>query len=58
MTGGSDYHGQGSGRTAGLGRIGLGAEDYARLVERRIKAEGIRQKAEVSNELTPSSIFE
>jgi predicted metal-dependent phosphoesterase TrpH len=34
VTGGSDYHGKGSGRTAGLGRIGLGAEDYARLVER------------------------
>ena len=34
VTGGSDYHGPGSGRTAGLGRIGLGAEDYARLVER------------------------
>ena len=46
VTGGSDYHGQGSGRTAGLGRVGLGAEDYARLVERaagrrpRLQAQG------------------
>jgi len=34
VTGGSDYHGKGSGRTSGLGRIGLGAEDYSRLIER------------------------
>jgi predicted metal-dependent phosphoesterase TrpH len=34
VTGGSDYHGKGSGRTAGLGRVGLGEDDYARLVER------------------------
>jgi predicted metal-dependent phosphoesterase TrpH len=34
VTGGSDYHGEGSGRTAGLGRIGLGPEDYARLIAR------------------------
>ena len=51
VTGGSDYHGKASGRAAGLGRIGLGAEDYARLVERaewngqRQKAQGTRQKA-------------
>jgi predicted metal-dependent phosphoesterase TrpH len=34
VTGGSDYHGTGSGRTAGLGAIGLPADDYARLVAR------------------------
>jgi len=31
VTGGSDYHGPGSGRTSGLGRIGLPTEDFARL---------------------------
>ena len=34
VTGGSDYHGKGSGRTSGLGRIGLAADDFARLVDR------------------------
>ena len=34
VTGGSDYHGPGSGRAAGFGRIHLPADDYARLVER------------------------
>ena len=45
VTGGSDYHGIGSGRTAGLGRIGLGAHDYARLVERAGWPGNARQKA-------------
>jgi hypothetical protein len=31
VTGGSDYHGPGSGRTAALGRVGLPPADYARL---------------------------
>jgi predicted metal-dependent phosphoesterase TrpH len=34
VTGGSDYHGRGDGRTDGLGRIGLPEDDYARLIER------------------------
>jgi predicted metal-dependent phosphoesterase TrpH len=34
VTGGSDYHGPGSGREGGLGRVGLPAPDYARLVAR------------------------
>jgi hypothetical protein len=34
VTGGSDYHGPGSGRTSGLGRVTLPADDYSRLVER------------------------
>jgi predicted metal-dependent phosphoesterase TrpH len=34
VTGGSDYHGPGSGRTAGLGRVTLDREDFDRLVER------------------------
>jgi hypothetical protein len=33
-TGGSDYHGTGSGRASGLGRFGLPAGDFERLVER------------------------
>jgi predicted metal-dependent phosphoesterase TrpH len=33
ITGGSDYHGPGSGRTAGLGQVGLPKADYDRLVE-------------------------
>jgi predicted metal-dependent phosphoesterase TrpH len=35
VTGGSDYHGPGSGRTAGLGRVGLPADDYRALVAAR-----------------------
>ena len=31
VTGGSDYHGPGSGRTSGLGRVGLPADEFARL---------------------------
>ena len=34
LTGGSDYHGVGSGRTAGLGRVTLPQADFARLAER------------------------
>jgi predicted metal-dependent phosphoesterase TrpH len=34
LTGGSDYHGPGSGRTGGLGRIGLPAADFERLATR------------------------
>ena len=34
VTGGSDYHGPGSGRTGGLGRVTLPAEEYARLTAR------------------------
>ena len=34
-TGGSDYHGPGSGRTGGLGRVGLPPEAYRALVARR-----------------------
>jgi predicted metal-dependent phosphoesterase TrpH len=34
VTGGSDYHGPGSGRTSGFGRVTLPAEDYARLTDR------------------------
>jgi predicted metal-dependent phosphoesterase TrpH len=34
VTGGSDYHGPGSGREAALGRTGLPAEDFARLMAR------------------------
>jgi hypothetical protein len=33
VTGGSDYHGPGSGRTAGLGVVGLPAAHFERLVE-------------------------
>jgi hypothetical protein len=32
VTGGSDYHGPGSGRTGGLGRVGLPAEAYEALL--------------------------
>ena len=39
VTGGSDYHGPGSGREAGLGRVGLPAPDFARLVERASTAD-------------------
>jgi 3',5'-nucleoside bisphosphate phosphatase len=34
MTGGSDYHGRGSGRADGFGRIGLPREHFERLVAR------------------------
>lgn len=34
VTGGSDYHGPGSGRTAGLGRVTLGRADFDRLAAR------------------------
>ena len=34
VTGGSDYHGPGSGRSAALGRVGLPRADYARLADR------------------------
>jgi predicted metal-dependent phosphoesterase TrpH len=34
ITGGSDYHGPGSGRTEALGRVTLPSDDYLRLVER------------------------
>jgi hypothetical protein len=34
VTGGSDYHGPGSGRTAGLGQVTLSREDFDRLIER------------------------
>jgi predicted metal-dependent phosphoesterase TrpH len=34
VTGGSDYHGPGSGRTDGLGRVTLGRPDFERLAER------------------------
>ena len=34
VTGGSDYHGPGSGRTSGLGRVTLPRDDFLRLAER------------------------
>jgi len=34
VTGGSDYHGAGSGRTSGFGRVTLPVDDYERLVGR------------------------
>ncbi len=34
VTGGSDYHGPGSGRVAALGRVSLPAADFARLEAR------------------------
>ena len=34
VTGGSDYHGPGSGRTAGLGKVTLGAADFEKLAAR------------------------
>ena len=34
VTGGSDYHGPGSGRTSGLGRVGLPAPDFEALAAR------------------------
>jgi predicted metal-dependent phosphoesterase TrpH len=34
VTGGSDFHGAASGRTSGLGRVGLPREDFDRLIER------------------------
>jgi predicted metal-dependent phosphoesterase TrpH len=34
VTGGSDYHGPGSGRTAGLGHVTLAQADFERLAER------------------------
>ncbi|MEO6221952.1 MAG: phosphatase, partial [Vicinamibacterales bacterium] len=37
-TGGSDYHGPGSGREHALGRVNLPAVDFARLVERAGRA--------------------
>lgn len=33
MTGGSDYHGAGSGRESGLGRVGMSRADYAALAD-------------------------
>lgn len=38
VTGGSDYHGPGSGRTAGLGTVGLPADAYRDLVASRSAA--------------------
>ncbi len=38
VTGGSDYHGPGSGRTAGFGAVGLPASAYGDLVASRIGA--------------------
>jgi hypothetical protein len=38
VTGGSDYHGPGSGRTAGLGTVGLPAGAYRELVASRSAA--------------------
>jgi predicted metal-dependent phosphoesterase TrpH len=35
VTGGSDYHGPGSGRTAGLGKVGLPADAYDALIASR-----------------------
>lgn len=35
VTGGSDYHGPGSGRTDGLGRVTLPSSDFDALVARR-----------------------
>jgi hypothetical protein len=40
VTGGSDYHGPGSGRTSGLGRVSLPADDYARLEAWAARARG------------------
>jgi hypothetical protein len=40
VTGGSDYHGPGSGRTSGLGRVSLPADDYARLEAWAARAAG------------------
>jgi predicted metal-dependent phosphoesterase TrpH len=34
VTGGSDYHGAGSGRTSGFGRVTLPVDDYERLIDR------------------------
>ena len=34
VTGGSDYHGPGSGRAASLGRVGISAEAFAALADR------------------------
>ena len=34
VTGGSDYHGPGTGRAANLGRVGISAEAFAALVDR------------------------
>ena len=34
VTGGSDYHGPGSGRTSGLGQVGLPAPDFEALAAR------------------------
>jgi predicted metal-dependent phosphoesterase TrpH len=34
VTGGSDYHGPGTGRAASLGRVGISAEAFAGLVDR------------------------
>jgi hypothetical protein len=34
VTGGSDYHGPGSGRTAGLGHVTLARQDFERLAVR------------------------
>ena len=40
VTGGSDYHGPGSGRPTGLGRVALPREDFERL---RTRAGGLRR---------------
>jgi len=37
VTGGSDYHGPGSGRTSGLGIVGLPAEAFARFAARAVR---------------------
>jgi hypothetical protein len=42
VTGGSDYHGVGSGRSAALGRVGLPRADYARLADRLAERGGAR----------------
>jgi len=40
VTGGSDYHGPGSGRAAALGRVGLPPADYTRLTARLAERAG------------------
>lgn len=42
VTGGSDYHGPGSGRSAALGRVGLPRADYTRLTARLAERGGAR----------------
>lgn len=43
VTGGSDYHGPGSGRAAALGRVGLPPADYTRLTARLAERSGRRR---------------